>query len=249
MSGWIICAHCAPYYQQFLQKQYYKSIHENNNETKSFPHLLDQTSTYTKNICRNIDAYTASFMRWSSKEHVRDWLLSFDCPEALRPVFIDTETTGMHHYSEIIEVAIVDEIGRTCFHTLVKPKTMIEPNATQVHHITQQHVSNAPLYEEIFDDMMFHLLNKVVIAYHASFDIRLLKQTADIYHLSFPRLHIGCLMHAYAKFRALPYKHYKTYRLEEALKKECIEISPTHHAEKDAYCVYRLFYHMKMQCI
>ena len=183
-----------------------KDAGESNTSTKMrehgpFPISQEATISLVRNIEARIDTYTASYMRWQNKAHVLAWLDSFDHQSALRPVFLDTETTGTQRFSEIIEVCIVDEQGQTLFHSLVNPTTEIEPMASAVHGLTHKHVKDAPRYPEIHEEVMRHLHNRVVIAYHASFDIRLLKQTADCYELTFPELHTGCLMYAYAKYR------------------------------------------------
>ena len=217
----------------------------------SFPHTAESGYQATKNSRGLIDAYTASYMRWQNKAHVLAWLDSFNHQHALRPVFLDTETTGTQRFSEIIEVCIVDEHGQTLFHSLVNPATEIEPMASAVHGLTRADVTGAPRYPEVHEKIVRYMHNSVVIAYNASFDIRLLKQTADCYELAFPNLHVGCLMYAYAKYRqefaelSNGQRRCKTHRLEEAIRYERLDMPPLHRAERDAQCVHRLFHAMK----
>lgn len=219
----------------------------------SFPHIAESAYQPSKKYRGLIDTYTASYMRWQNKAHVLAWLDSFNHQHALRPVFLDTETTGTQCFSEIIEVCIVDEKGQTLFHSLVNPTTGIEPMASAVHGLTHADVKDAPRYPEIHEEVMCYLHNRVVVAYNASFDFRLLKQTADCYELAFPELHTGCLMYAYAKYRqkyaelSNGQRRCKTYRLEEAMKYERLNTPPSHRAERDAQCVHRLFHAMKAQ--
>ncbi|GCE15089.1 DNA polymerase III subunit epsilon [Tengunoibacter tsumagoiensis] len=170
---------------------------------------------------------------------------SFDFSNSLRPVFLDTETTGTQIYSEVIEIAIVDEHGYTLFHTLIKPIGSFDPRAIRVHGITSKDVKNAPYFEDVYSTIFSYLNNVIVIAYNVSFDIRLLKQTSEIHNLTLPRLHIACLMHAYLKFKGVEYNHSKPYKLEDALTNEQIPFPPLHRAERDAQCVYRLFHFMR----
>jgi len=191
-------------------------------------------------------------MRWQNRAHVLAWLDSFDHQQALRPVFLDTETTGTQRFSEIIEISVVDEHGQTLFHSLVNPTTEIEPMASAVHGLTRRDVKDAPRYPEIHEALMGYMHNRVVIAYHAAFDIRLLKQTADCYELTFPNLHVGCLMYAYAKYReeyvelSNGQRRCKIHRLEEAIRVECLDLPLLHRAERDAHCVHRLFQAIKV---
>jgi DNA polymerase-3 subunit epsilon len=49
-------------------------------------------------------------------------------------VVLDTETTGLGHDAEIIEIAIICAFsGKTFINTLVKPRNPIPPSATAIH--------------------------------------------------------------------------------------------------------------------
>jgi DNA polymerase III epsilon subunit-like protein len=125
--------------------------------------------------------------------------------------------------------------------------------ASAVHGLTRRDVKDAPRYPAIFEEVMGYLCSRVVIAYNASFDIRLLKQTADCYELAFPALHTGCLMYAYAKYReeyveqSNGQRRCKTHRLEEAMVYERLDLPPVHRAGRDAQCVHQLFQAMKVR--
>jgi DNA polymerase III epsilon subunit-like protein len=213
----------------------------------AFPHIRGSDYQVAKHAGGRIDIYTASYMRWESKQHVQAWLESFDRQEALRPIFLDTETTGTRSFSEIIEICLVNEHGKTLFRSLVYPTTEIEPMATMVHGLTRDDVIGAPRFPQIYETVMNHLRDHVIIAYNAAFDMRLLKQTADCYELAFPELHTACLMYAYAKYRDEYIEsgngrlRCKTCRLDEALVYEQLDMPPFHRAERDAQCLHRLF--------
>jgi DNA polymerase III epsilon subunit-like protein len=271
-SGWAICARCESGLRQRLalnmagqqvderlaqyrvdplleiQRKRYASQNE---EVWTFPHIAGSAYQPTKQYRGYIDAYTASYMRWQNKLHVLAWLDSFNHQDALRPAFLDTETSGTRRFSEVIEICIVDEHGQTLFRSLVNPTTEIEPMASAVHGLTHRDVKDAPRFLEIYEEVISYLRDRIVIAYNASFDIRLLKQTADCYELAFPALHTGCLMYAYAKYReeyveqSNGRRRCKTCRLEEAMAYERLDMPPLHRAERDAQCVHRLFQAMK----
>lgn len=266
-AGWIICIHCEPNLRQRLTlgraDQMKEGLalqrfelprealsmynHKRNEETWSFPHIAGSAYQPQKKHRGHIDTYTASYMRWQDKLHVLAWVDSFGHQQALRPVFLDTETTGTRCFSEIIEICIVDEYGQTLFHSLVNPTTQIELMASMTHGLTHKDVKDAPRYPEIYEEVMGYLDNRIIIAYNASFDLRLLKQTTDCYELAFPAFHTGCLMYAYAKYREVfvercnGQRRCKTHRLEEAISYEQLDMPPIHRAERDAHCAYRLF--------
>jgi DNA polymerase III epsilon subunit-like protein len=271
-SGWAICARCEPDLRQRLilrmaeqqtderlalrrvdasletQRRLYFS---QNGEVWTFPHIAGSDYQPVRKYRGCIDAYTASYMRWQNRLHVLAWLDSFNHQHALRPVFLDTETTGTRRFSEVVEICIVDEYGQMLFRSLVNPTTEIEPMASAVHGLTRKDVKDAPRFPEIYDEVVSYLRDRIVIAYNASFDIRLLKQTADCYELAFPALHIGCLMYAYAKYReecveqSNGRRRYKTCRLEKAMVYEQLNMPPLHRAERDVQCVHQLFQAMK----
>jgi len=233
-----------------LEAQDKKCLYQNE-RTWTFPHIAGSGYQPTKKYRGLIDTYTASYMRWQNKAHVLAWLDSFNHQYALRPVFLDTETTGTQRFSEIIEICIVDEHGQTLFHSLVNPTTEIEPMASAVHGLTRRDVKDAPRYPDIHEALIAYMHDHVIVAYNASFDIRLLKQTVDCYELEFPDLHVGCLMYAYAKYREEYVEQSngqircKTYRLEEAIRFECLDLPLLHRAERDAHCVHKLFQTIK----
>lgn len=220
------------------------------NESWMFPHIMGDDYRSAKHSSGRIDAYTASFMRWESKQHVQAWLGSFGRHDALRPIFLDTETTGTRSFSEVIEICLVDEYGKTVFQSLINPTMEIEPMATMVHGLTHEDVQDAPRFLQVYDEVMNYLRDHVIIAYNAAFDIRLLKQSAESYELRFPELHTACLMYAYAKYRGEYAEQSngqircKTCRLEEAMVYEQLDMPPSHRAEQDAHCVHRLFHAM-----
>lgn len=110
----------------------------------TFPHIAGSTYRSSRTSRALIDTYTASYMRRQSRAHVLAWLHSFTHSHALRPVFLDTETTGARRMSEIIEICILDEDGQTLFHSLLNPTTEIEPIATAVHGLTRRPCKRYP---------------------------------------------------------------------------------------------------------
>ena len=69
---------------------------------------------------------------------------------ARRPIFYDTETTGIRPDKDcIIEIAAYDSKQRKTFHSLINPKRPIPQDATAIHHITDDMVKDAPPFSEV----------------------------------------------------------------------------------------------------
>lgn len=122
-----------------------------------------------------------------------------------RAIILDTETTGLHPQAEIVEISIVAAAsGRSVLDTLVKPRGRIPRAATAIHGITAADVITAPTWPEVHEQVgqILRAASRVVI-YNADFDLRLLRQTRDLYALppvGLPRRHYQCAMLYYAQF-------------------------------------------------
>lgn len=118
----------------------------------------------------------------------------------LNTIYLDTETTGLDNNAEIIQLGIIDEEGRVIFDSLVKCEGDIPPEASEVHGIKKIDLVDAPTWPEIHDKVA-GILQKAsrIKIYNASYDLRMLKQTADRYCLDLPRLGLKtfCVMKAY----------------------------------------------------
>jgi len=65
-------------------------------------------------------------------------------------IFYDTETTGIRSESDfIIEIAAFDPIRQQTFESLIKPPISIPAEATNIHHITNEMVADAPSFAEV----------------------------------------------------------------------------------------------------
>ena len=100
---------------------------------------------------------------------------------------LDTETTGLDDKAEIVEIGIIDkESGDVVLSALVHPSKPIPEEATAIHGITNAMVENAPIWPDIHDQIQQILARcSHLYIYNSGYDIRLLKQTAAIYGLSF----------------------------------------------------------------
>lgn len=92
-------------------------------------------------------------------------------------VVIDTETTGLGEYAEIIEIAIINMRGEVLLDTLVKPIHPIPPEVTEINHITNEMVASAPAWHEVFPKVLAIISMHKWLAWNSGFDARMLEQT------------------------------------------------------------------------
>lgn len=91
---------------------------------------------------------------------------------------LDTETTGLRHDAEIVQIAILEPTGQVLLDTLVKPVRPIPWDATAIHHITNEMVADAPSFLSIAPALRELIGGLTVAIYNADFDERMLQQSA-----------------------------------------------------------------------
>lgn len=84
-----------------------------------------------------------------------------------RPIFYDTETTGVKSDKDrIIEIAAYDPIQDRTFVSLVNPKMPIPKEATLIHHITDEMVADAPDFQKVGQNFIDFCDGDVVLIAH-----------------------------------------------------------------------------------
>ena len=118
-------------------------------------------------------------------------------------VILDTETTGLGPQAEVVQIGVINGRGDVLMdNVLVRPKGGIEPDATRIHHITEEMVANAPSFLEVSPRLRDIVRNKLLVIYNADYDLRLLAQSAQA-HNAMPYLPYGgydCVMLRYAEW-------------------------------------------------
>lgn len=160
---------------------------------------------------------------------------------------LDTETTGLGRDAEICEISIIDHQGNTQIDTLVKPSKPIPADATKIHGITNEMVADAPTWPEIHDQVTALLSARPLVIYNASYDLKLLEQTAASYGLNMLTTNppkgiakqqvwgehgVHCAMLTYAEFYGEwnnSRNDYKWQRLGNAAKQQGVELDGTAH--------------------
>ncbi len=107
----------------------------------------------------------------------------------LRPIYYDTETTGIKaDRDRIIEIAAYDPVRNQKFERFVNPGCPIPPEATAIHKITDEMVASAPSFGDVAIEFIHFCEGEVVLIAHNndSFDLHFLRNEFSRNHLSFP---------------------------------------------------------------
>lgn len=107
----------------------------------------------------------------------------------LRAIFYDTETTGIRAEKDrIIEIAAYDPLNNRSFEQLINPQCPIPPDATAIHHITDEMVASAPSFHTVAQEFLKFCEGDVVLIAHNNdaFDYLFLKTEFGRCGLSLP---------------------------------------------------------------
>ncbi len=117
--------------------------------------------------------------QWLERAHecAVDWSEIFWTDAPL--VVLDTETTGFGRNDRICEIAMVQvshgHVVRE-FHSLINPGRPIPDEASNVHGLTDEDVQDAPLFDDVLDDVLDFLTDDAPwVAHGMAFDARMLK--------------------------------------------------------------------------
>ncbi|MBL6899283.1 MAG: DNA polymerase III subunit epsilon, partial [Gammaproteobacteria bacterium] len=100
----------------------------------------------------------------------------------MRYIVLDTETTGLDPDDghKIIEVGCIEIINRkvtdNTFHKYLNPEREIDIEASKVHGLTANNLSDKPLFEDIYDELLAYISDSPLIIHNAPFDLGFLKK-------------------------------------------------------------------------
>lgn len=121
-----------------------------------------------------------------------------------KPLYLDTETTGLGSSNEIVDLALIDHNGTALINTLIRPTTPISAKASQIHGISNKDIVDAPGFNEIIVNLVALTKNHQVLIYNAAFDQRLLRQSATAHKITLKNVNVmskvNCVMLVYAQF-------------------------------------------------
>ena len=135
------------------------------------------------------------------RRSVLDWASAIERRQDV--VYLDTETTGLGREDEVVDIALVDGLGRALFDSLVRPSRPMPPEVVAIHGITDELVSGSPTWPELYPRLRRLLCSyPCVVIYNASFDLRLIDQTCRRFGLSslVEGLEAHCAMTQFARY-------------------------------------------------
>lgn len=119
-------------------------------------------------------------------------------------LFVETAATGTGCDDEIIEIALLSVDGEVLFESLVKPSVKVTEQAQSIHGISDEELTDAPTWMEVYVRIAQLLYRRDAISHNAKFDTQMLVQTCHKYRLPapFPRKWL-CTMEMLKRFNNL----------------------------------------------
>ncbi len=157
---------------------------------------------------------------------------------AERPVYIDTETTGLDRSAEVIEISIIDFDGSILFSSLVKPSIPIPAGVQRIHGISNEMVASAPVWPILWPKVRSFLYGRVIGAYNAPFDLKMMQQSHARYRLPWlDSLNMLDILPLYSDYQGVwdpDRRSMKYFKLEEAGAFFKIPLPNAHRSAADA---------------
>lgn len=161
----------------------------------------------------------------------------------LRAIFYDTETTGIRSDRDrVIELAAYDPVNNTTFERLINPGFPIPPDATAIHHITDEMVANAPNFAAVAAEFCAFCEGEVVLIAHNNdaFDLHFLKAEFSRSGLAMPGWKFLDSLKWARRYRNDLPRHTLQF-LREIYD---IEANNAHRALDDVYVLHKVFSYM-----
>jgi DNA polymerase-3 subunit epsilon len=114
-------------------------------------------------------------------------------------VILDTETTGLDEYAEIVQIGMIDGNGNTLINSFVKPLRGTQPETRKVNGITDEMVADAPFFNMLYPQVKSHIEGKRLVIYNANYDMRMMNQALGE-RVVLLNTTIECAMEQYAKY-------------------------------------------------
>ncbi|MBI3211234.1 MAG: DUF3820 family protein [Simkania negevensis] len=162
---------------------------------------------------------------------------------AKRPIYYDTETTGIRPDKDrIVEIAAFDPKENKTFHSLIHPGCPIPKEASAIHQITDEMVKEAPSFKEVGLKFAEFCVGEVVLIAHNNdaFDHPFLKEEFLRAELTLPKWRTIDSLRFVKKFRPdLP-----RYSLQHLREYHGIEANTAHRALDDVIILHQIFSQM-----
>ncbi|MDR0218328.1 MAG: 3'-5' exonuclease [Enterobacteriaceae bacterium] len=145
---------------------------------------------------------------------------------------LDTETTGLGKYAQVVEIAVTDIDGNVIFQHRLRPSVLIEAAAQDVHGISLSELRNEPQWPHIADELIPRLLSRPLIIFNAEFDLRILAQTAKAFAMDtrwLNKVQSHCAMALAARFYGAT-NRYGTISLANAARAAGVSVKGKAHS-------------------
>lgn len=127
-----------------------------------------------------------------------------------KPLFFDTENTGNSKDDQIIEIAFCDSDRNVIVDTLIYTGKLSKAGALKVYGIYAEELIGKPRFIDIQPAIFSLLQGCTFYAYNASFDIRMMRQSA--HKLRLQQVEVICLTKQYANFIGQYYTYFGNNR-------------------------------------
>lgn len=148
---------------------------------------------------------------------------------------LDTETTGLGPYDQVLEIAVVGAEGDVWFDSKVAVDRPIPAKATAVHGLSARDLEGAPEWPVVWPRVVAAVEGALVVAWNAAFDLRLMRQTSARHGVAFQAPPMFCLREAFKR----QHPHVRS-SLAAACLTLGVPLRPKHRALADAELARRL---------
>jgi len=150
-------------------------------------------------------------------------------------IAIDFETANEKRSSacEVSLVRVSRGVVQESFTSLIKPHSSMgfNPWNVRIHGIDQKDVAGSKEFDSVFKDLMAFKGDLPLVAHNASFDMSVLRRTAELYELRLPEIEFFCTRIFAERSPHLNLPSYSLVNVCDALE---IPFFETHRAEADA---------------
>lgn len=160
--------------------------------------------------------------------------------------FVDIETTGLRARNDrIIEIGIIrfeeNRITQT-YHSLINPQTPLPQEITTITGITENDLSDAPVFGEVISHIREVLADTIFVAHNVEFDYYFLKEEFARQKLPFILSSVCTVRLSRTLYPTLP-----RHNLETLIQTFNIPYEKRHRALDDAKALYYLYNKMRAE--
>lgn len=99
-------------------------------------------------------------------------------------LILDTETTGLSEYDEIVQFTLMDLYGNVVYSSYYYPYKEVNKKAQEINRLSKAKLKGSPLWKNEWKTIANLIKDKTLIIQNAEFDTRLIKQTCKRYKLN-----------------------------------------------------------------